>query len=326
MTDREAATAPPLARERRSAWTGAAERGSHGALLFIRWVYRTFGRRSTIAFLTPVVAYFFVTGRATRRASLDYLRTLWAAPGGREALGAPPTLRSAFRHLHEFAEQVVDRMIVWSGDTEIIQVDYDGTEILLEFSQQRRGAILLGSHLGSYDLLRLVAEQTDVTLNVLIFTANAVRINEFFERMHPQLKLRMIPFEPGSIRPVFDMKAAIDRGELVGVLGDRVWEWERERSVSVTFLGRQARFPLGPFLLQAVIGCPMILTGCFRIGPGRYRAVAIPFASGGVVPRADRRKYAEDLAQRYAHALEQWCLSAPYQWFNFFEFWPEDGA
>jgi predicted LPLAT superfamily acyltransferase len=309
------------------AWSGIAERGSFGALRFIRWVYRTFGRRATIAFLSPVVAYFFVTGRAVRRASLDYLRTLWAAPGGREALGdEPPGLRHAFRHLHEFAEHVVDRMIVWSGDTEIIQIDYDGTEILRELSKERRGGILLGCHLGSWDLLRSVAEQTGVGLNVLIFTANAVRINAFFERMHPNLKLRMIPFQPGSIQWVFDLKAVIERGEFAGVLGDRVFESERERSVPVTFLGRRAHFPLGPFLLQAVLGCPMILTGCFRTGPGRYRAVAIPFATAGVIPRGDRRKYAEELAQRYAHQLEQWCLRAPYQWFNFFDFWPEDRA
>src|SRR5262245_19988860 len=110
MTHGEGAEAPPLERER--AWAGMAERGSFGALRFIRWFYRTLGRRATIGFLTPVVTYFFVTGRTTRRFSLDYLRTLWSAPGGREALGAPPTLRSAFRHLHEFAEQVLDRMIV----------------------------------------------------------------------------------------------------------------------------------------------------------------------------------------------------------------------
>src|SRR5882724_480009 len=141
MTQGEGAAAPPLERER--AWAGMAERGSFGALRFIRWFYRTLGRRATIAFLTPVVTYFFVTGRTTRRVSLDYLHTLWAAPGGHEALGAPPTWGSAFRHLHEFAEHVLDRMIVWSGDTESIGVDYAGTEVLRDLSQERRGAILL---------------------------------------------------------------------------------------------------------------------------------------------------------------------------------------
>jgi len=321
----EGSTVPPPDPEG-TAWSGIAERGTFGALRFIRWWYRTFGRGFTLFFLKFVVAYFFVTGTATRRASIDYLRTLWAAPGGREALGSQPGWRQVFRHIHEFAVQVVDRMIVWSGDTESIRVDYDGTEILRDYSKERRGAILLGSHVGSYDLLRAVAERTNVTLNVLIFTANAARINAFFEHMHPHLKLRMISFELGSIRWVFELKAAIERGEFVGVLGDRIWESDRERSVPVSFLGRPARFPLGPFLLQGVLGCPIVLTGCFRTQGGRYRAVAIPFAPAGVVPRSERRKQAEELAQRYAGVLEQWCLRTPYQWFNFFEFWPEDGA
>ena len=100
--------------------------------------------------------------------------------------------------------------------------------------------------------MRSVAERTGVTLNVLIFTANAARINAFFERMHPDLKLRMIPFELGSIRWVFDLKAAIDRGELVALMGDRVWESERDREVAVTFLGRRARFPKMPALILQV--------------------------------------------------------------------------
>src|SRR3989442_13973107 len=101
MTHGEGATAPLLERGGESAWTDMAERGSMRALRFIRWYYRTLGRRATIAFLTPVVAYFFVTGRPTRRASLDYLTTPRAPPGGRGPPRPPPTRRHAFRPLPE---------------------------------------------------------------------------------------------------------------------------------------------------------------------------------------------------------------------------------
>jgi predicted LPLAT superfamily acyltransferase len=310
--------------ESRSDWAGVAERGSIGALKSIRWIYRHLGRRATIAMLSPIVVYFFVTGRGIRRASMGYLQTLWDASGGSAALDGPPTWRHVFRHIHEFAESIVDRMIVWGGDEESIEIDYSGTELLRDLARERRGGILLGSHVGSYDLLRSLAERTGVTLNILMFTPRTARINAFFERLHPGLKLHLISFEPGTLRAVFEMKAAIDRGEFVGVMGDRLWESERERSVAVTFMGRRARFPLGPFLLQAVLGCPMVLTGCFRTGAGRYRAVAVPFAPAGVVPRRERRAHAEELARRYAHTLEQWCLGSPYQWFNFFDFWPDE--
>ena len=309
---------------RRSAWTDTAERGSLAALFLIRWFYGRFGRRASVALLTPIVAYFFVTGRAVRRASMDYLRTLWATPRGRAALGEPPTWCDVFRHLHEFAENLLDRMIVWSGDVDRICIDDRATEHLLELVRQRRGGILLGSHLGSYDMLRLLSAQNGIVVNVLMFTRHTAHINAFFQRLHPGLEMRLIHFEPGSISAAFEIKAAIERGEFVGMLGDRVWESERDRSVSIPFLGRHARFPLGPFLLQAVLGCPLLLTVCVRTGPGRYAASAQPFAPAGVLPRRDRAKHAEELARRYAAALEEWCVRAPYQWFNFFEFWSDE--
>jgi len=311
---------------RRSAWTRTAERGSLTALFFIRWFYARFGRRTSAALLAPIVAYFFVTGRSARRASMDYLRTLWATPGGRATLGEPPTWRHVFRHLREFSESIFDRMIVWSGEVEHIGIDHQGTEHLLELVRQRRGGILLGSHLGSYDMLRLISGQRGIVVNVLMFTQHTARINAFFEQLHPGLEMRLIHSEPGSISAVFEMKAAIERGEFVGVMGDRLWESERDRSVSVAFLGRHARFPLGPFLLQAVLGCPLLFTVCVRTGPGRYVASAQPFAPAGVVPRRDRTKYAEELARRYAAALEGWCIRTPYQWFNFFEFWRDEAG
>ena len=310
----------------RGAWMATAERGSLTALSLLRWFYGRFGRRASVASLTPIVAYYFVTGRAARRASMDYLRTLWAAPRERAALGQPPTWSHVFRHLHEFAENLLDRLIVWSGDAERIHVDERGTEQLLELARQRRGGILLGSHLGSYDMLRLLSERTGVVVNVLMFTRNSARINAFFERLNPGLEVRLIHFEPGSLRAAFEMKAAIDRGEFVGMMGDRVWDSERARSLSVPFLGRRARFPLGPFLLQAALGCPLFLTVCVRTGPGRYAASTQPLAPAGVVPRRDRTKRVEDLARRYAAALEEWCVRAPYQWFNFFDFWHDESG
>lgn len=310
----------------RSAWMGIAERGSISALLLIRWFYRRFGRRASVALLTPIVAYFFVTARTARRASMDYLRTLWAFPGGQAALGEAPRWRHVFRHLHEFAENILDRMIAWSGDADSIHIDDQATEHLLDLIREGRGGILLGSHLGSYDMLRMLSERTGIVLNVLMFTQHSARINAFFERLCPGLQMRLIHFEPGSVNAVFEMKAAIDRGEFVGILGDRVWESERDRWLCLPFLGRRARFPVGALLLQGVLGCPVFLIACVRTGPGRYAASAQPFVPAGAVSRCDRAKHAEELAQRYASALEEWCLSSPYQWFNFFDFWPDDAG
>ena len=305
----------------RRAWTGIAERGSLRALFLIQWIYRRFGRWAVMMLLTPIVGYFFVTGGAARRASLDYLRTVWATPRGRTCLGERPTRRHVFRHLYEFAENIVDSMIVWSGDSARIQIEERGREHLLELVREGRGGFLLSAHLGSSDMLRVLSNQTGIVLNVLSFTRHTARINAFFDQLQPGLRMRLLHFEPGSISVALEIKAAIERGEFVGILADRVWEAERGRSVDVNFLGRRTRFPLGPFLLQATLGCPMLLSTCVRTGHGRYLASTERFAPPIVVPRCERTKYAEELALRYAATLERQCLRTPYQWFNFFEYW-----
>ena len=305
----------------RSGWADVAERGSLIWLFIIRAFYRRFGRPASVAVLTPIVAYFFVTGRAIRGASRDYLSTLSATPRGRAALGEPPGRRHIFRHIHAFAENILDRMIVWSGDEERIQIERRGDDPLEALVREGRGGILLSSHIGSFDMLRLLSAKRGIVLNVLMFTRHAVRINAFFERLQAGRNLRLIRFEPGSLDAAFEMRAAIERGEFVGILGDRIWESEQDRTLRVPFLGREAHFPLGPFLLQGVLGCAMLYTSCVRTGPGRYTATTQTFAPPGVVPRSERAKHAEQLVQKYAAALEDGCVEEPYQWFNFFEFW-----
>jgi predicted LPLAT superfamily acyltransferase len=304
-----------------STWASMAERGSLRALFMLRTWYRVLGRRASVAMLVPIVAYFYATGRTARAASRDYLRTLWATPEGRARLGSPPRRRHVFRHLFAFAENLLDRMILWSGDVDSIRIENHGREFVEELVRERRGGILLSSHLGSFDILRELSAQTGIVLNVLMFTRHAERINSFFEKLQAGRNLRLIRVEPGSLDAAFEMRAAIERGEFVGILGDRIWPSEQHRTVSVSFLGRQARFPLGPYLLQGVLGCPMLLTTCVRTRPATYSARTRVFAPPGVVPRSERAKHAEELAQRFAAALEEGCVETPFQWFNFFAFW-----
>ena len=40
-----------------------------------------------------------------------------------------------------------------------------------------------------------------------------------------------------------------------------------------------------------------------------------------VLPAAERGRTLDALARHYASRLEHYCLRAPYQWFNFYEFW-----
>ena len=139
--------------------------------------------------------------------------------------------------------------------------------------------------------------------------------------MQPDARLRLIELDPGGVRSVFEIKACIERGEFVGILGDRLGPREHGRVATASFLGAPATFPLGPFLLAGLLGCPVLLSLCLRTGDARYETVVKVLSEGERVPRGQRETRARALLETYVRSLEQACSRAPLQWFNLYDFW-----
>jgi predicted LPLAT superfamily acyltransferase len=309
---------------RASSWAELAELGTLRALRFGIWLQRRLGRRPLQAVLWLSALYFAASGGSVRRASLRYLQRLYASPEGRAALGRPPGFAAVVRHLHAFAENLADRVAVWGGGLAGLTLVHDGSQKLFSVARAGRGGILLGAHLGSFDMLRLIAERYEVVVNVLLYERHAERINALFESLSPRKRVRIIELDPTSLRAAFAIRACLARGEFVAILADRMRPGQPGRAAEVAFLGRPARFPLAPFLLPALIGCPAHLALCVRTGPGRYQTLLRPLAGPRRVPRREREKYALELLERYVRLLEATCQEHPFQWFNFYDFWGEE--
>ncbi len=307
-------------------WTEVAESGSVRALRVGTRIAVALGPGLTSLLLWPVAAYYALRNPSARRGSLQYLRRLWASPEGRSALGWRPGAFAVVRHLHEFAVSLHDRMLLWSGSLERMQVRHDGSEKIFELTRSGRGALLLGAHLGSLDMLSFLSRKYDLVVNVVAFFENAQRVNAFFESLSEDHRIRLIELDPGSVQAAFSVRDRISRGELVAVMADRMAPGKTTRAVETAFLGRSTPFPLGPFLLGCVLQCPVLFALCVRTGPGRYQTILRPVGDAARVPRAEREKRAGELLARYVTLLEEQCLRHPYQWFNFFEFWPSEKA
>lgn len=305
-------------------WAELAELGSARALRLGAWLQRRLGRRGMRAVLWLSALYFAATRGGARRASLAYQRRLYASREGRVALGRAPGPAGVLRHFLAFAENLSDRIAVWGGGLAGMELSHDGSQKLFSVARAGRGGLLLGAHVGSFDMLRLVAERYQVVVNVLLYRRNAERINALFDSLSPRNRVRIIELDPTSLRAAFAIRSCLARGEFVAILADRVRPGDPGRSAEVSFLGRPARFPLAPFLLPALLGCPAHLALCVRTGPGSYRTLLRPIAGPRRVARPEREKYARELLERYAQLLEAVCLEHPFQWFNFYDFWGEE--
>jgi len=271
--------------------------------------------------LWGIAIYFQLFHRAVTRGSRQYLERIWASPAGRKSLGRKPGALTVLRHIHSFAVSLYDRMVVWGGALDSYQVDHDGSEKIFDLAEHGRGALLLGAHLGSFEMLWFLSHEYDLKVNVVVYHQNAQRVNQFFDAISPGVHVRAIGLDPTSVRAAFEIKACIDRGEFVVILADRVGPGPGVRVANATFLGKSARFPMGPFLLAGALGCPVLMALCVRTGMGRYQTVLRPLRDAGRVGRSEREKRAQELMGQYVSVLETYCERYPLEWFNYFEFW-----
>ncbi|HKQ30137.1 MAG TPA: hypothetical protein VJS66_02530, partial [Burkholderiales bacterium] len=127
---------------------------------------------------------------------------------------------------------------------------------------------------------------------------------------------RIIPI--GPVDSLITAKERLDRGEVIGILGDRAVS--EERFVEVRFFGEQAAFPAGPFITAAVLKVPVVLFFCLYRGGNRYELYFEPFADQVTLNRRNPDEL-QHWMQRYAERLEHYCRLEPYNWFNFYDFW-----
>jgi len=298
-------------------WATRRERGSFHLLKLTALAVRLLGRRPVAPVIALVVLYFFVTGRRARRAVADYQRRL-AAWSGRDVLF--PRRRAALAQYRAFGECMLDRFDLWRGKLTLAGVDMlDPDGVRGALLGGGRGQILVCTHLGNLDVCRAMAQIGEgVALNVLMHLPQAAHFNRLLAQSGDP-RLRLMHVGDLDTATMLDLSQRLDRGEWIAIAGDRV-PVHGGRTVAADFLGAPAPFPQGPWLMAALLRCPVNLVCCLKQG-GRYRIHLRRFDDASGWDRSHRERIIGESVQRYADWLAQRCLDAPLQWFNFHPYW-----
>ena len=309
--------------ERGEHWSAVRERGDVVGMRFLYAVYMRLGRWAFSLLLYPVVAYFWLTAGRARRSSREYLarvRERFVAAGRQ-----PPKGLTTLHHFFEFGRSVLDKGAMWGGSLRGATVVFDDPHMAARFRETGRGALFIGSHLGNSEMLRAYADAAHgLAINALVFSRGAPKLSRLAATVGPRAFERMIEIDTLGPESVIGLQDKIRAGEHIAIAADRVSVRHKERSIQVPFLGRPAPFPEGPFILASLLSCPVYLLFCIADGDG-YRVYIEPFAEQLILPRAERREALERVIAQYARRLEAYCLLAPTQWFNFFDFWEQTG-
>lgn len=295
-------------------WKQRPEGGGRFALWLIRSIALYGGRSLGRLLLFPITLYFLLRRGPERRASRDYLSRV---------LGRPATLRDIARHIHTFASTILDRVFLLSQRFERFEVEVHGIEVLHSAMDEGRGVLLLGSHHGSFESLRALSQTRPGTdVRVVLDKGQNPEITQLLDALNPDLARGVIDASQGGTSIVLAIGEAAAQGALIGLLADRARPGEP--SVACRFLGRPAPFPSAPMLIASSLHIPVVL--CFGLyrGGRRYDLHFELFSPGLRIPRARRAVVLAEQLQRYADRLEHYVRLAPFNWFNFYDFWQTD--
>jgi len=99
-----------------------------------------------------------------------------------------------------------------------------------------------------------------------------------------------------------------------------------EGHYSAEILGSHVNLPSGPLRMAALLKRPVIFMTGLYLGGNRY-AIHFDFlADFSKIPRSQRATELQVAMNHYAKLIDHYCRKAPYNWFNFFDFWQSPPA
>ncbi|MHB8115151.1 MAG: LpxL/LpxP family acyltransferase [Acidithiobacillus ferrivorans] len=290
-------------------WFSSPERGSRFMLRLMIWISKKMGRTVGRVVLYLIAGYFLLFAPAARVASRAYLTRV---------LGRRADARDIYRHFLTFATTIHDRVYLLSNDDSSFTIQSHLSEDVEQAIADMRGALLVGAHLGSFEVLRSVGlKYPGVPVVMVMYEDNAKKLNATLASMKTGERPNIIPL--GRWDTMLRVQEQLEMGALVGFLGDRSVGSEKKRIIP--FLGEPAAWPSGTFRIAALLNRPLYFMAGLYTGPGHYEIFITQIADFSSVEKLDRDKAIQDAMLKYVNEVEKYCHMAPYNWFNFYDFW-----
>ena len=315
-------------RDKATHWMNVKERRGFSGMKLLWKLYRWGGRPLFAVIGWPVTGVFYLTGTAAKKASEKFLTRVYEE---RTRRGLPTETLSGLTHFRAFTMSMLDRLAAWVGDLTLWKdvdfADDESRKLLCEPPADGRGKLVLVSHLGVAEATRALAQHDRaVPVWALVYDEHAPRFKAMLEDVAPDASRHIIAVNHLGVDTAARLEEAIARGEWVAIAADRTPNDQSSRgsrTATASFLGHDAPFPVGPFVLANLLKCDVVTLFAVRVGD-KLLISCRPFASEIQLPRKTRDEALAQYASQWAKTLEDQAVAHPYQWFNFYDFWHED--
>ncbi len=306
----------PQENSEQNLWWKKQERGGAFFLrlsLFLAQIFPEFALKLIVKI---VVWFYYIFSKNERENIAEFRRNLSDFAGSQTLKGT-----SVFSNFEAFGVAICDKFRVWKGkikDSELEIIDLE--RIKSELIGAKKGQILLTAHLGNVEICKALGARVDgFRMVILAYDKNSREFNEVLKRISQNDgSVRMMLVNELDVAAMLELKNIVESGEHIGIMGDRT-PIGGDKAARVKFLGKEANFNYGPYLIAGILGVKISSLWCQKI-EGKFRIELVPLASTVKLGR-DKAAAVREYLQIYVRELENRCKQTPVQWFNFFDFW-----
>ena len=227
-----------------------------------------------------------------------------------------------YRLLLAFGKVLIDRAAIGIIGPQVMRARLDGRRELLDLRDEQHGMIMMSAHVGCWQVAMATLEFLERPVHVVLRRDAGDIDPHYHDYRNGDVAYRIID-PAGYLGGTLEMMGALQRGEVVSIMGDRLLGSDRG-GVTVDFLGGRIRVPFSAYKIAAATGAPIVVFTTSKEGARDYRLELVKVIR---VPPLNGRREADfaPYAQQFATALDEYCRTNPYQYFNFFDLWlPHD--
>lgn len=292
-------------------WFQIKEQSAGKNRLILSWfLYKIFGKNILylIAFLMSVFTFLFTP--KVREYSKKYFKVI------ESQTGIKPSLTNQFKHIHSYANSLVDKLLVYSGDFDPYNVVFENPEIknqLFEDINKKNGVFFICNHIGNVEVLQsfFLNKLTKPNFNINIFMSNKQSqiFNEFLQTVKNDFPIKVFNVDDMGLSTGVELKENLDNGEIVFIAGDRLSQNNDMRCISTELFSNKILLPKGTYKLAELMEVPTYFISAIKVN-GKYRIIL------------EKQHNLENtmLANNCAKFMERVIKINPFQFFHFYDF------
>ena len=290
-----------------SLWQGKSKGNKAGYQFFV-WVLKNFGVLPAYFLLRFVVLYFFLFSyKSSRQIFFLYHKKL--------GYGRLKAFTKLYKNYYLLGQGIIDKVVVMAGIKNKFTYNFDGEQNLKEIAAMQKGGILLSAHIGNWDIAGHFLKRLDTRIHIVMFDGEHQQIKEYLSRVTGKKSINII-YIKNDLSHIYAISDALKNNELVCMHADRFLEGNK--TLETNFLGQQARFPMGPFVLAATFKVPVCFVFAVKENNLHYHLFASSIKLYG---HLQKEAMMQQMIIDFASAMEEKVTKYPEQWFNYYNFW-----